>query len=77
MKCFLIYANTYKDKDLAVTKRICDFLKQAGQRAAVVTSGDGGEETESFSESLAAGRAGQGKLFREKAEIIVYGYVRR
>ena len=43
MKCFLIYANTYKDKDLAVTKRICGFLKQAGQRAAVVTSGDGGE----------------------------------
>ena len=77
MKCFLIYANTYKDKDLAVTKRICGFLKQAGQRAAVVTSGDGGEETESFSESLEAGRAGccdqRERLLKEADCMIVLG----
>lgn len=46
MKHFLVYANRYKDKELLITRRICDFLQLKGQRVTVRTVG--GEEEESM-----------------------------
>lgn len=40
MKHFLIYTNEHKDKDLAVTRRICSYLELKGQRATVRTGED-------------------------------------
>lgn len=40
MKHFLVYTNMHKDKNLAVTKRICRFLELKGQKATVVTGGE-------------------------------------
>ena len=40
MKHFLIYTNRLKDKNLATTKRICDYLESKGQRATVKADGD-------------------------------------
>lgn len=45
MKHYLVYANRYKDKGLLTAKRICDFLKLKGQRAAVRAVGNDGEES--------------------------------
>lgn len=36
MKHFLIYTNRQKDRDLATTKRICDFLRLKGKRVTVM-----------------------------------------
>lgn len=44
MKHFLVYANRYKDKDLRMTRRICDFLRLKGQRVTVKTVGGEAEE---------------------------------
>jgi len=38
MKHFLIYTNRHKDKNLAITKRICNYLELKGQRATVRAS---------------------------------------
>ncbi len=38
MKHFLIYTNKHKDKNLAITKRICNYLELKGQRATVRAS---------------------------------------
>lgn len=35
MKHFLVYTNRHKDKNLATTKRICDYLELKGQKATV------------------------------------------
>ena len=35
MKHFLIYTNEHKDKNLSVTRRICDYLALKGQRTTV------------------------------------------
>lgn len=35
MKHFLIYANRHKDRNLAMTKRICSYLEGKGQRTTV------------------------------------------
>lgn len=35
VKHFLIYPNRHKDRDLAVTSRICGFLRQRGQQVSV------------------------------------------
>ncbi|MCM1024912.1 MAG: NAD(+)/NADH kinase [Roseburia sp.] len=40
MKHFLIYTNRHKDKELAVTKRICAFLRERGQQVSVWAEGD-------------------------------------
>lgn len=40
MKHFLIYTNRLKDRDLATTKRIYDYLAAKGQRATVKADGD-------------------------------------
>lgn len=40
MKHFLVYANCYKDKNLAFTGRVCSFLERMGQKVTVL----GGEE---------------------------------
>lgn len=40
MKHYLIYTNRHKDKNLATTKRICDFLELKGQRTTVKADGD-------------------------------------
>lgn len=40
MKHFLIYTNRSKDKNLATTKRICDYLELKGQRTTVKADGD-------------------------------------
>ena len=37
MKHFLIYTNEHKDRDMAVTKRICRYLESKGQRTTVRT----------------------------------------
>lgn len=37
MKHFLIYTNVHKDRDLAVTGRICRFLRERGCEAVVMT----------------------------------------
>ena len=39
MKHFLIYTNRQKDRDLATTKRICDFLRLKGKRVTVMAQG--------------------------------------
>lgn len=39
MKHFLIYPNRHKDRELAVTKRICGFLRQRGQQVWVKAEG--------------------------------------
>lgn len=39
MKHFLIYTNRKKDKDLALTERICGYLEKEGQRVSVNTEG--------------------------------------
>lgn len=44
MKHFLIYSNRHKDRELATTKRICDFLKLKGKRVAVMTELEGEAE---------------------------------
>ncbi len=36
MKHFLIYTNRHKDRELATTKRICDFLRLKGKRVTVM-----------------------------------------
>ena len=36
MKHFLIYTNRHKDRDLATTRRICDYLQLKGRRATVM-----------------------------------------
>ena len=41
MKHFLIYTNRYKDRELAVTKRVCGFLELKGKRATVMADGEG------------------------------------
>ena len=61
MKHFLIYANTYKDKNLTVTKRICDFLELKGQRVAVVTGGEEGKGAEYEPSSGVLNGAGDSK----------------
>ncbi len=44
MKHFLVYTNPYKDINLLMTRRICDFLKLKGQRVTVrVAEEDGGK----------------------------------
>lgn len=77
MKRFLVYANTHKDKDLAVTRRICGFLEQKGQQVAVVTGGDGGKEAEQASSpsSCVAGACTGGRecLLKEADCMIVLG----
>ena len=40
MKHFLIYTNRLKDKDLATTKRICEYLESQGQQTTVKADGD-------------------------------------
>ncbi len=40
MKHFLVYTNPYKDRDLLMTRRICDFLKLKGQRVTVRVAGE-------------------------------------
>lgn len=40
MKHFLIYTNRLKDKNLATTKRICEYLEGQGQRTTVKADGD-------------------------------------
>ena len=37
MRHFLVYTNRHKDKDLVLTKKICDYLRQKGQKATVKT----------------------------------------
>lgn len=37
MKHFLIYTNEHKDRDMAVTRRICQYLESKGQRTTVRT----------------------------------------
>lgn len=44
MKHFLIYSNRHKDRELATTKRICDFLKLKGKRVTVMTEPEGEAE---------------------------------
>ena len=39
MKHFLIYTNRQKDRELATTKRICDFLRLKGERVTVMAQG--------------------------------------
>lgn len=39
MKHFLIYANRYKDRNLATAQRVCDFLRQKGRRAVLKAVG--------------------------------------
>ncbi len=39
MKNFLIYTNRQKDRELATTKRICDFLRLKGKRVTVMAQG--------------------------------------
>lgn len=39
-KHFLIYTNLQKDKNLAVTKKICGFLELKGQQVTVITDGE-------------------------------------
>ena len=39
MKHFLIYTNRQKDRELATTKRICDFLRLKGKRVTVMAQG--------------------------------------
>lgn len=41
MKHFLVYVNRYKDRELAVAKRVCGFLRLKGQRATVKAVGNG------------------------------------
>ena len=40
MKHFLIYTNQHKDKNLAITKRICHYLELKGQRATIRADGN-------------------------------------
>lgn len=58
MKHFLIYTNRHKDRDLATTRRICNFLQLKGRRTTVMAEerpesaacpgqGRGGERDES------------------------------
>lgn len=35
MRHFLVYTNRHKDKNLVLTKKICDYLRQKGQKATV------------------------------------------
>ena len=42
MKHFLIYTNRHKDRDLLVTRRICDFLKLKGKNVTVMADGEDG-----------------------------------
>lgn len=51
MKHFLIYANTYKDKDLAFTSRIRDYLELKGQRVTVTAGREDGGEPAAISAS--------------------------
>lgn len=44
MKHFLIYANRYKDKNLLMAKRVCDFLQLKGQHVTVRAIGGEREE---------------------------------
>lgn len=37
MRHFLVYTNRHKDKNLVLTKKICDYLRQKGQKATVKT----------------------------------------
>lgn len=37
MRHFLVYTNRHKDKNLVLTKKICDYLRQEGQKATVKT----------------------------------------
>lgn len=39
MKHFLIYTNRHKDKELATTRRICDYLERRGQHVTVRAEG--------------------------------------
>ncbi|MCI9219581.1 MAG: NAD(+)/NADH kinase [Lachnospiraceae bacterium] len=43
MKHFLIYTNRHKDRDLATTRRICDYLQLKGRRATVMAGESSGE----------------------------------
>lgn len=45
MKHFLIYTNRHKDRDLALTERICRFLRQRGQQVSI-KAGDDRKERE-------------------------------
>ena len=42
MTHFLIYTNRHKDRDLANTSRICDFLRRKGKRVLVMADGEEG-----------------------------------
>lgn len=46
MKHYVIYANRYKDRNLATAQRICNFLRLKGQRATVRAVGGDGKEKE-------------------------------
>ncbi len=62
MKHFLIYANTYKDKGLAVTSRIRDYLELKGQRVTVAAGGEAeGEEALAAPEEKEALVRGRGE----------------
>ena len=37
MRHILVYTNRHKDKNLVLTKKICDYLRQKGQKATVKT----------------------------------------
>lgn len=47
MKHFLVYANRYKDKNLALTGRVRSFLELKGQKVTVI-GGEGEEPAETF-----------------------------
>lgn len=40
MKHFLVYTNKHKDKDLAVTRRICEYLERSGQLCSIKVMGE-------------------------------------
>lgn len=63
MKRFLVYVNAHKDKDLAVTRRICGFLEERGRQAAVMTGRDGGKEPQRSSAPSGFGVPGFGADF--------------
>lgn len=62
MKHFLIYTNRHKDENLAMTKRICDFLKLKGKRVTVMAEGKLGVDANVRQAQVLQGRAGGGAV---------------
>lgn len=74
MKHFLIYTNVHKDRDLAVTGRICRFLQERGCDVATMTGERDGGGDSLPSEKLAEAECmlvlgGDGTILRAAREI--------